>query len=110
MSEGARWVPKLRFPEFRGAKAWKACAGSDLFHQVNERNAQADLPVLAITQEHGAIPRELIDYHVSVTDSRREELLHQGLLVGLEGGEFQGRGDDDLIDGGEEVGDTLLLL
>jgi type I restriction enzyme S subunit len=72
MSEGARWVPKLRFPEFRGAKEWRSCDGSDLFDQVNERNAQADLPVLAITQEHGAIPRELIDYHVSVTDKSLE--------------------------------------
>lgn len=72
MSEPKQLVPRLRFPEFRGAKAWKAQAGSDLFDQVNERNAQADLPVLAITQEHGAIPRELIDYHVSVTEKSLE--------------------------------------
>jgi type I restriction enzyme S subunit len=72
MSEPAPLLPRLRFPEFRAAEAWKVCAGSDLFDQVNERNAQADLPVLAITQENGAIPRELIDYHVSVTDKSLE--------------------------------------
>lgn len=65
-------LPKLRFPEFRNAGVWKDCAGSDLFDQVNERNGDGGLPVLAITQEHGAIPRELIDYHVSVTEKSLE--------------------------------------
>lgn len=65
-------VPKLRFPEFQGASAWKACAGSDLFNQINERSGDGALPVLAITQEHGAIPRELIDYHVSVMEKSLE--------------------------------------
>lgn len=65
-------VPKLRFPEFRSAGAWTDCAGSDLFDQVNERNGEGGLPVLAITQEHGAIPRELIDYHVSVSEKSLE--------------------------------------
>ena len=64
----AALVPKLRFPEFRHGRAWREYAGSDLFDQVNDRNAEANLPILAITQEHGAIPRELIDYHVSVTE------------------------------------------
>lgn len=72
MSEGKKLVPKLRFPEFRKEAAWQQYAGGDLFDQVNERSAQADLPVLAITQEHGAIPRDLIDYHVSVTDNSLE--------------------------------------
>ena len=72
MSEGKRLAPKLRFPAFRKEAAWQQYAGGDLFDQVNERSAQADLPVLAITQEHGAIPRDLIDYHVSVTDKSLE--------------------------------------
>lgn len=65
-------VPKLRFPEFQGAGAWEERAGNDLFDQINDKNLKPGLPVLAITQEHGAIPREMIDYHVSVTDKSIE--------------------------------------
>lgn len=65
-------VPKLRFPEFRGADAWMEQAGDALFDQIKDRNPEPGLPVLAITQEHGAIPRNLIDYHVSVTEKSIE--------------------------------------
>jgi type I restriction enzyme S subunit len=65
-------VPKLRFPEFRGAEGWEQKTGDRLFDQINERNPQPGLPVLAITQEHGAIPRHMIDYHVSVTEKSIE--------------------------------------
>lgn len=68
----ASLVPKLRFPEFRNAGAWQDYAGSDLFDQVSERSGDGTLPVLAITQEHGAIPREMIDYHVSVMEQSLE--------------------------------------
>lgn len=60
-------VPKLRFPEFREAPEWSATRGDALFAAINNRRAAPDLPVLAITQERGAIPRDQIDYHVSVT-------------------------------------------
>jgi len=63
-------TPKLRFPEFRDG--WYAMPGDDLFDQITNREAPAGLPILAITQEHGAIPREDIDYHVSVTDKSVE--------------------------------------
>jgi type I restriction enzyme S subunit len=65
-------VPKLRFPEFQGAGAWEERAGNALFDQINDKNSKPGLPVLAITQEHGAIPRDMIDYHVSVTDKSIE--------------------------------------
>jgi type I restriction enzyme S subunit len=65
-------VPKLRFPEFRNAEGWKEEAGDVLFDQINDRNPAPELPVLAITQEHGAIPRHMIDYHVSVTEKSIE--------------------------------------
>lgn len=54
-------TPKLRFPEFRNAPAWDAKPGDELFDQINNREAPAGLPILAITQEHGAIPRDEID-------------------------------------------------
>ena len=60
-------LPKLRFPEFRDAPEWSTSRGNTLFDSINNRSAAPGLPVLAITQEHGAIPRDQIDYHVSVT-------------------------------------------
>ena len=65
-------VPKLRFTEFREAEGWKLHAGKSLFDQIVDRNPEPGLPVLAITQEHGAIPRHMIDYHVSVTEKSIE--------------------------------------
>ncbi|EPM61757.1 restriction modification system DNA specificity domain, partial [Pseudomonas syringae pv. actinidiae ICMP 19071] len=65
-------LPTLRFPEFREAVEWKELAGDALFDQINNRKPEPGLPVLAITQEHGAIPRHLIDYHVSVTEKSIE--------------------------------------
>ena len=65
-------VPKLRFSAFQGGPAWDAKPGDELFDQINNREAPAGLPILAITQEHGAIPRDEIDYHVSVTDKSVE--------------------------------------
>ena len=65
-------VPKLRFPEFRDLEGWEQKTGNHLFDQINDRNPQPGLPVLAITQEHGAIPRHMIDYHVSVTEKSIE--------------------------------------
>lgn len=61
------FVPKLRFPEFRDAPEWSTPRGDALFDSINNRTGKPDLPVLAITQEQGAIPRDQIDYHVSVT-------------------------------------------
>jgi len=60
-------TPGLRFPEFEDEPAWPLLPGNVLFEPINERKSDPGLPVLAITQEHGAIPRHLIDYHVSVT-------------------------------------------
>ena len=65
-------VPRLRFPEFREAGEWGSEFGGVLFDQVSNKDHNSDLPVLAITQEHGAVPRSLIDYHVSVADKSIE--------------------------------------
>ncbi|MFK7797476.1 MAG: restriction endonuclease subunit S, partial [Aureispira sp.] len=58
-------VPELRFSEFVGE--WSFFKGNELFKQVSNKNHEGDLPVLAVTQEHGAIPREEINYHVTVS-------------------------------------------
>jgi type I restriction enzyme S subunit len=64
--------PKLRFPEFLDEPGWVVDYGNKLFNQTNNRQATPGLPILAITQEYGAIPRDAINYHVFVTDKSVE--------------------------------------
>lgn len=71
-SEKSALKPRRRFPEFREAGDWGSEPGGVLFDQVSNKDHNSDLPVLAITQEHGAVPRSLIDYHVSVADKSIE--------------------------------------
>lgn len=54
--EKATLVPKLRFPKYQGTAGWKMFFGNALFEQISDKNPEPGLPVLAITQEHGAIP------------------------------------------------------
>lgn len=65
-------VPALRFPEFKKAGEWKLLFGRDLFSQINNKKHDSNLPVLAITQEYGAVPRDIINYHVSVAQKSLE--------------------------------------
>lgn len=65
-------TPRLRFPAFRKADGWACFPGNQIFDSINNRAASTGLPILAITQEHGAIPRAEIDYHVSVTEKSIE--------------------------------------
>ena len=65
-------TPRLRFAEFQEAGEWETSFGDAIFSQISNKKHNSDLPVLAITQEHGAIPRDMIDYHVSVTDKSIE--------------------------------------
>jgi type I restriction enzyme S subunit len=51
---------------------WKYKAGGELFNNISTRNENTNLPILAITQDQGAIPRDLIDYQISVTDKSIE--------------------------------------
>lgn len=65
-------VPRLRFPEFAINGAINFETGDVIFEPISNKNHNSDFPVLAITQEHGAIPRDQIDYNVSVTDKSLE--------------------------------------
>jgi len=65
-------LSKYRFPEFKGNRTVELKNGNLLFEPINNKNHNSDLPVLAISQEHGAIPRDQIDYHVSVSDKSLE--------------------------------------
>jgi len=65
-------TPKLRFPEFREAGEWVYKNGDRVFNQVSDKKHNSDLPILAITQEQGAIPRKEIDYTVIATEKSVE--------------------------------------
>ncbi|WP_375602410.1 restriction endonuclease subunit S [Enterobacter hormaechei] len=62
------FIPELRFPEFLQNPGWEAVYGNKAFEQIKDKNHNSDLPILAITQDYGAIPRKMIDYNVSVTE------------------------------------------
>lgn len=60
-------VPKLRFPEFKNTGEWEYIYGNNLFRAISNKNHNSLLPILAITQENGAIPRNSIQYNVIVS-------------------------------------------
>lgn len=70
MSKKKELIPKLRFPEF--LDEWEYVNGDKLFDPISNKDHNSDLPILAVTQEQGAIPRNMIDYHVSVTEKSIE--------------------------------------
>lgn len=72
MSNKKKLVPELRFPKFKNEGEWKYVNGDEIFDPISNKNHNSDLPILAITQEQGAVPREMIDYRVSVTDKSIE--------------------------------------
>jgi len=61
-------IPTLRFSEFKGNNEWSYVHGNELFVSIVNKNHHSDLPVLAITQDQGAVPREMIDYNVIVSE------------------------------------------
>lgn len=58
--------PVLRFPEF--IEDWNFFYGNELFEPISNKNHNSELPILAISQEFGAVPRDLINYQISVTE------------------------------------------
>lgn len=62
---------QLRFKDKDGKAfpEWEYKKGNKLFKAVSNKKHNSDLPILAITQNQGAIPRELINYEVQVTDN-----------------------------------------
>ena len=64
------FAQELRFKDDNGNDYadWEEKNGNLIFESISDKKHNSDLPILAITQEYGAIPRDLIDYKVSVTD------------------------------------------
>lgn len=71
-SKKQKLIPKLRFPEFKNEGGWEYINGDNLFEPISNKNHNSDLPILAITQEQGAVPRDMINYRVSVTEKSIE--------------------------------------
>lgn len=93
-------VPKYRFPEFALDASIDYVAGGFLFNPITNRNHHADLPILAITQEYGAIPRDEIDYKVSITEKslKAYKIVEKGdFIISLRS--FQGGIEYSMYDG-----------
>lgn len=93
-------VPKYRFPEFALDASIDYVAGGFIFDPITNRNHHADLPILAITQEYGAIPRDEIDYKVSVTKKslKAYKIVEKGdFIISLRS--FQGGIEYSMYDG-----------
>ena len=61
---------EIRFKADDGSEfcEWENRYGNEIFETITNKKHNSDLPILAISQEFGAIPRDLIDYKISVTD------------------------------------------
>jgi len=60
----------IRFKDDNGEDFpdWEEKNGNLIFENISDKKHNSDLPILAITQDYGAIPRDLIDFNISVTD------------------------------------------
>lgn len=65
-------TPELRFPEFQNDGEWNYEHGDMLYDSIVNKKHKSDLPILAITQDNGAIPRDDINYRVFVEDKSIE--------------------------------------
>lgn len=76
-------LPSIRFKKFLKEGDWKYLNGDILFDSISDRNHNSDLPILAITQEYGAVPREQINYTVIATESSIEsyKIVEKGDFV-----------------------------
>jgi len=60
---------ELRFKDESGQEFpdWSFEKGNTLFSSITNKNHNSDLPILAISQEFGAVPRDMIDYSINVS-------------------------------------------
>lgn len=68
------FFPNLRFNDKNGNDFpdWNFKNGNEIFDNISNKKHNSDLPILAITQDYGAIPRDLIDFKITVTDKSVE--------------------------------------
>jgi len=93
---------KIRFKntELSEFPSWESKKGNEVFSNISNKNHNSDLPILAITQDYGAIPRDLIDFQISVSDKSVEsyKVVEKGDFIislrsfqgGIEYSEYKG--------------------
>ncbi|MEI3790685.1 MULTISPECIES: restriction endonuclease subunit S [unclassified Chryseobacterium] len=93
---------KIRFKntDLSEFPSWESKKGNEVFSNISNKNHNSELPILAITQEYGAIPRDLIDFKISVTDKSVEsyKIVEKGDFIislrsfqgGIEYSEYKG--------------------
>lgn len=61
---------EIRFKDNNGNDfpEWDFRFGNKMFEPISNKTHNSDLPILAISQEYGAVPREMINYKISVSD------------------------------------------
>jgi type I restriction enzyme, S subunit len=59
---------KFRQENDKAFPKWEKKNGNEIFDTISNKNHNSDLPILAISQEFGAVPREMINYQISVTE------------------------------------------
>ncbi len=61
---------EIRFKADDGSEfpEWKEKYGNEVFINSSNKNHNSDLPILAISQKYGAIPRDMINYKMLVTE------------------------------------------
>ncbi|MGF7229924.1 restriction endonuclease subunit S [Arachidicoccus sp.] len=59
---------KLKNSNGRYFPLWSFKKGGELFESISNKSHNSDLSILAITQVKGAVPRDLIDYQIMVTE------------------------------------------
>jgi len=61
---------EIRFKDDNGNSYpdWEYKQGSAIFKTITNKKHNSNLPILAISQEFGAIPREMINYKISVNE------------------------------------------
>ena len=93
-------TPRLRFPEFVGEK-WQHFPANTFFSDAKEKNyGNLELPILAITQDSGAIPRADINYTVITSQKSIEnyKIVRKGdFIISLRS--FQGGIEYSKFDG-----------
>jgi type I restriction enzyme S subunit len=65
------FTQQIRFKDDSGNDypEWEYMHGNEVFKAISNKNHNSDLPILAITQDKGAIPRDMIDYKMTVTEA-----------------------------------------
>lgn len=76
---------EIRFKDDNGKAfpEWENKKGNLLFASVSNKNHNSDLPILAVTQDQGAIPRDLINYNIGVTPKsvRSYKIVEKGDFI-----------------------------